>query len=245
MAGTEHSGHRLRMVKRLQREFLQEHELLEMLLFTALPRRNTNDLAHRLLARFGSMSGVLSAELEDLMKVEGVGMNVATHIMVVGAVFRAQMNLERLGHVGQFNSREFSAFIKDKYAKLDKEVLDVYLIDTKSGISQCKRFTSNDKERVKIDPTDFSKLFLDKKTVGVVLVHNHPNGKAERSSADDQMTKQCQLLCSYHNMLLCDHFIYAPDGVYSYYLDGKLAEISAEYSVQALLKNERREIWYE
>lgn len=235
MAGAEHHGHRLRMIKRMQNGFLQEHEILEAMLFNALPRKNTNGLAHRLLAKFETIQNIFSADINSLMEVEGIGLGVASYICLTGQIVRTYCEREELGYIGRFDSRTFMASLMKKYSGFTQEVLDVYLIDAESGISHCKRFLGKDAKRVEIDPTEFSKLFLDKGKAGVVLVHNHPDGRAIPSDADDKMTEQCQLLCSYHNMLLCDHFICAPDGVYSYYLDGKLAEISEKYSVQVLL----------
>ena len=69
----EHAGHRKRMFSRLAEGTLCDHEYLEMLLFYAIPRRNTNDIAHRLLARFGDLNGVLNAPLQALQEIDGVG----------------------------------------------------------------------------------------------------------------------------------------------------------------------------
>lgn len=219
----------------MQNGFLQEHEILEMLLFNALPRKNTNELAHRLLAKFETMNNIFSADINSLVEVEGIGLGVASYISLMGQIIRTHYEREKLGDIGRFDSHTFIPFVKNQYGGLKREILDVYLIDSQTGISRYKRFMGKDSQTVEIDPKEFSKLFLGKETVGVVLVHNHPNGRAFPSDADDKTTEQCQILCSYHNMLLCDHFIYAPDGVYSYYLDGKLAEISEKYSVQAIL----------
>jgi len=67
------------------------------------------------------------------------------------------------------------------------------------------------------------------------MVHNHPFGDAVSSEKDDMMTKNLQMLCSMHNRLFCDHIIYAPNGMYSYYLSGKLKEISENYSISKVL----------
>ena len=69
----EHAGHRKRMITRLAEGTLCDHEYLEMLLFYAIPRRNTNDIAHRLLARFGDLNGVLNAPMKALQEIDGVG----------------------------------------------------------------------------------------------------------------------------------------------------------------------------
>ena len=67
-------------------------------------------------------------------------------------------------------------------------------------------------------------------------MHNHPFGTATPSKADDEMTKNCQMLCSMHNRLLCEHVIYAPDGLFSYYLSERMQEISKRYAVSQILE---------
>ena len=79
----EHAGHRKRLIEKLEKGMLHEHEVLEALLFNAVPRKNTNDLAHRLLAEFGSVPAVLEAPISLLKKVDGVGESVAAYIKCV------------------------------------------------------------------------------------------------------------------------------------------------------------------
>jgi len=73
------------------------------------------------------------------------------------------------------------------------------------------------------------------------MVHNHPYGEAIPSDSDDRMTKNCQMLCSMHNRLFCDHITYAPNGMYSYYLSGRMKDISQNYSVCKFLEDEEEE----
>ena len=79
-----HDGHRQRLLKRVEEEDLLEHELLEMLLFYVFKRRNTNDLAHRLLAKFGSIEALVSASMEELQSVEGIGKQTAQFFFLLG-----------------------------------------------------------------------------------------------------------------------------------------------------------------
>ena len=81
---TEHAGHRRRIFARLAEGTLCEHEYLEALLFYAIPRRNTNDIAHRLLAKFKDINGVLNASQEELRKVEGIGEHAAALFALLG-----------------------------------------------------------------------------------------------------------------------------------------------------------------
>ena len=80
-----HEGHRKRMYEKLKNDDgLYEHELLEILLFNAFQRKNTNPIAHALLDSFGSISGVLNASVEELCAVEGVGESVALYLKCIG-----------------------------------------------------------------------------------------------------------------------------------------------------------------
>ncbi|MBO7297723.1 MAG: hypothetical protein J6U60_01595, partial [Clostridia bacterium] len=83
---------------------------------------------------------------------------------------------------------------------------------------------------------ELSAFLLTEQASGVVMVHNHPFGSAFPSEADDKMTINVQMLCSMHNRLLCEHVIYAPDGLFSYYLSGKIQDIGREYVFSRLLE---------
>ena len=86
-----HQGHRERMKQRFLKEGLDgfaDHEVLELLLFYAIPQRDTNDLAHRLIDRFGSLDAVLDAPREELLSVKGVGENTATLLTLATWIYR-------------------------------------------------------------------------------------------------------------------------------------------------------------
>ena len=81
---SEHMGHRQRLYDRLKEGKIFEHEMVELLLFNAVPRQNTNALAHRLLAKFGTVKGIFQASVEELETVEGVGRSVAGYLHLFG-----------------------------------------------------------------------------------------------------------------------------------------------------------------
>ncbi len=236
----DHAGHRQRIIQKLESGVLLDHELLEIMLFPLLPRKNTNDLAHRLLAKFGSVVGVYSASMAELQKVRGVGLSIAGNIYCAGLIFRKYFEREKKGFDGKFESKSFIPYVKELYASVSCEMLDLFLLGEDGCIVKSHRFTDEEESEVVLNPVEFSKVLIDEQPSGVVLVHNHPAGEAVPSEADDEMTKCCQLLCNMHGSLLCDHIIYAPNGVYSYYLSGQLAEISKSYSVSGVTAKEER-----
>lgn len=224
-----HDGHRKRLIEKLSQGALLEHELLEALLFNAIPRRNTNDIAHRLLSTFGSIENVFNATVEDLKTVDGVGESVAAYLFCIGAFYKRMAENERTRSAPKKWERvEFQNYVQKAYAGLHREVMDVYLLNPNCEIIYKKRFTDENAESVCINPAEFSKLFFNKNVGGLVMVHNHPNGIAEPSKQDDVSTFRCRQICGFHNVMLCDHIIYAPNGVYSYYFSGRLKRIENE-----------------
>lgn len=235
MAG-EHEGHRKRIIQKLESGTLLDHELLEVMLFSMIPRRNTNDIAHRLLQKFGSIQEVFCATQEELKTVKGVGESVAANIRCIGIVYRKYFSIKKEGYEGRYDPSNFLAFVNEHYPQVDCEVIDIYFLNKGSEIVKRKRYTENEGMSAQFTPGDLSKLLAEEKPSGILIVHNHPHGDATPSRADDETTNRCQIVCSMHGVMLCDHYIYSPYGVYSYYLSGQLREISRMFSLDKLTK---------
>lgn len=236
MAG-EHAGHRQRLIRKFREGEIYEHELLEIMLYPFLPRRNTNDLAHRLLSKFGSISGVFSATEEELQCVEGIGKSMAENICIQGQINQRLLARKGSSFEGHYEMNAFLVYVKTIYEKIPAEVADLYFLDERGRVYQTWRFSDGEPYSVNVDPSEFSKKMLEGTPSGVVLVHNHPNGIAIASEMDDKLTKQFQVVCSIYGALLCDHIICAKNGVYSYYLSGKLQEISRNYHIMNVEEN--------
>ncbi len=231
---SEHLGHRQRMYEKLRAGRLLEHEMLEALLFNAVPRKNTNDLAHRLLAQFGTIRGLFDASMEQLCTVKGVGESVASYLYLIGCFYKnyyAALGEER---PKRYEVAKFQDYVKKTYAYRKDEVLDFYLLDKNGNICLKRRFTGADEtgHSVEFSPEAFTAMLVEEKPAGIVAVHNHPTGAATPSESDDLTTAKCQMACSFHNVLFCDHIIYGEGKVYSYYESGKMREISKECSVE-------------
>ena len=239
MAG-EHDGHRKRMIQKLETGNLLEHELLEVMLFPLLPRKNTNDIAHRLLQKFGSMQGVLRAHKEELMQVKGIGENCASNLRCIGIVYDKYFTDKKESYEGKDERLNFLSFVDKEYRDLDYEVFDIYLLNKSNEIIHRKRYTENETVTAKIRVNELLKVCSKENPFGVVLVHNHPKGDSHPSNADDETTGLFQVVCSMHGVILCDHCIYSPKGVYSYYLSGNLQKISKSFSFEGLIKDKEK-----
>ena len=234
-----HDGHRMRMRERLRKGDVLNHEVLEILLFCALPRKNTNELAHRLLAEFGSIGQVFCASMAELEKVDGVGATLAAFLHCIGLCF--EYYYDHRGRVeklpAQYDKNDFLAYVKAVYKEIKREVLDVYALDENRKILAKERFSQDSLFNAEAEPESIAAFISRHHACGLVVVHNHPLGKPEPSDKDNYMTRKCQLICSMQNVLLCDHIIYAPTGLYSYYHEGELKTITERYSVQNVLRD--------
>ncbi len=238
-----HDGHRGRIIKKLDQDILLDHELLEVLLFNAQPRKNTNDIAHALLAKFGAIDDIFRATTQQLEEVDGVGQSIAAYLFCIGKFYKKYFDLNKKEYEGKYEASKFLPFVKRAYRNEPREVLDLYLLDAEGLVFEQYRFSVSSSFEVALKPEEMTALLLREKPSGIVMVHNHPTGNAFPSEKDEHVTSKLQLACSFHNVLLCDHVIYAPNGIYSYYLSGRLRDISNNYSVASILEegNERKQ----
>ncbi|MBQ8308386.1 MAG: hypothetical protein IJX96_00980 [Clostridia bacterium] len=238
MDGKDHVGHRQRLMDKVLAGTCCEHEFLEMFLCFSIPRRNTNDLAHRLLSTFGSLPNLLAASPEQIMSVEGIGKNTAALLCCMGKFCQDYFHKFKGENAlpATYEREAFVRYINERYAPLESEVFDVYLLDGNGRIFRNERFESKQGGSVHADGEALTALLAAAKPSGVVLVHNHPYGSPKPSEADDQATKSCLYICGVQNVLLCNHFIYSPEGVYDYYGSGKLAPLTKNHSISRLTK---------
>ena len=236
-----HEGHRQRMLERLESAegSLQEHELLEILLFNAIPRKNTNELAHRLLSAFGSLRAVLGAEMAELKAVPGVGESTAAYLRIIG-IFYARAQLKEPDLPSAFSFAAFRPFLIERFEGAREEYVELYSLDGKDCVKNVRRFSSEKSFQASVDPKEISRFLVEAKPAAMVAVHNHITGPATPSREDDDFTAQLEILCSMHNVSLRDHIICSPEGVYSYFLSGKLNELSARYSIGNVLGREEK-----
>lgn len=232
-----HEGHRRRMLDRLVGggEGLQDHEMLEILLFGVIPRKNTNDVAHRLLDAFGSLKGVFLASREQLKNVEGVGEAASAHLYCMGLCFKRLQKSEESKPV-LFNVASFTEYLQKRYSGLREEVLEVFCLDARDRVKQSKQFTSEKQDRAIAVPNEVSTFVLACKPHALVAAHNHPGSSNQPSREDDNFTAQLQIFCSMNNISLYDHFIIGNDGYYSYRFSGRMSVMQEEFAVSKLLE---------
>jgi DNA repair protein RadC len=230
-----HEGHRQRLLGKLEAgDNLYEHELLEILLYNAYPRRDTNPIAHALLARFASIKEVVTADVDELCLVEGVGKNVAMYLKCVGRCMEAGNNCDSFTVIK--NTEDLKQLISRRFNGRSNEYLEFYFLDKAGRVKRICTYTSNEATRVEIKPDEIIKLISVYRPYGLFIAHNHINSISKPSKADDEMTKTVQLICSMNNVKLYDHCIYrAENDIFSYYISGRINKIKAEFTVESVL----------
>lgn len=206
-----HEGHRQRKKEQFLKgglESLADHEVLELLLYYAIPRRDTNALAHQLIERFGSLDRVLHAAPEELQKVNGIGENAAILLHLVPAIMhRAE---EKIPTERILNSVERSGdFFMELLSGQRREVLYQVCLDAKGKVLSYRQIAAGNVDSVILNVREIVENALHVDASGVLLGHNHPSGIALPSPEDRSMTLQVCRALETMGIQLVDHIIVA------------------------------------
>lgn len=210
-APSVHKGHRQRLRNRLRigrGEDFSDHELLEMLLFYALPRVNTNELAHKLIDEFGSLRHVLYAEPDSVVRVDGAGEAVSSCLLLVNAIYK-RINLEKYD-MARFTADTLSKvgnFVVDYYKDKQHEELCAMLLDDSFKLIEFVSISSGSVNNSSIDIKSFARYALIKNATRVILSHNHPSGNTTPSIYDRQVSMQLEAALRTLDIELVEHLI--------------------------------------
>jgi len=223
LAGTD--GHRSRMRTRLLAagpQSLADHEMLEMVLFLALPRRDTKPLARVLLARFGSFAGAIAAPAVELCTVDGLGeAGVAALKLVQGAALRlARAEVINRPVVGNWD--RLMAYLTASLAREPVEQFRVLFLDTRNRLLADEAMGRGTVNHTPVYPREVVKRALELHATALILVHNHPGGDPTPSAADLDMTREIRGVAAALSITLHDHVIIGNDRWLSFRREGLL-----------------------
>jgi DNA repair protein RadC len=221
-----HAGHRARLRKRFIAEGLdafEDHQVIELLLFFAIPRRDTNDLAHLLLRRYGSFSALLDADPVDLAQTEGVGEAAATLLSLVPALTRRySVDRARQERHTLTTSERSAEFLVPLMAGRSEEVFYIVCLDTQCRVIVPALVVEGLPDRAHIEPRKAVEVALRHKAHSVLLAHNHPSGQAKPTTADHRITQTLVGAFGAIGIVVRDHIIVAGDDWYSFSRAGDL-----------------------
>ena len=198
-----HDGHRQRAKERYGQvgaDALADHELLELALFYAIPRQDTNETAHRLLKRFRSLQGVLQASPEELEQVEGVGKNAALLLHLMADISQ-RARITSLPEKILNSPDRTGAYFMELLTGQKRELLYQVCLDGKGKLLTCRCIAKG--------TVSASAVYAGASTI--ILAHNHPSGVALPSDADVLVTHRIQEALAPLGIRLADHIIVADD----------------------------------
>ena len=186
-----------------------DHEALELLLYYAIPRRDTNPIAHALMERYGSLSAVLAAPVEDLQKVEGIGESAAVLLKLVPQILKKARLSDAKRETALTSVAQFGAYLLEQFRGEKNEVIYQLCLDRKGKLLACKRLGEGDMSSANLDIRRMIENAILSSASGVVLAHNHPSGIALPSQDDYIATDQAKAALATIGVVLLDHIILA------------------------------------
>ncbi len=215
--------------KRLRARFLSggaqalpDYELLELLLFRAIPRQDVKPLAHKLLEIFGDFNGVVSAPTARLAEVKGVGDAVICELKVVEAAAHRLARARVLHRRVLSDWQALLDYCHTTMAHRDTEQFRVLFLDTKNTLIADEAQAQGTVNHVPVYPREVAKRALELNASALILVHNHPSGDPTPSEADISMTQQINLACQALCLTLHDHIIIGKSQELSFRSEGLL-----------------------
>jgi DNA repair protein RadC len=203
-------GHRARLRARFLAggpEAVAEHELIEMVLFLALPRRDTKPIARSLLAQFGSYAAAISAPLPQLLAVEGLGEAGAAALKIVQAAAQKLAKAEVLYRPVLSNWDRLMEYLQAVLARERIEQFRVLFLDNKNRLLGDEAQGTGTVNHTPVYPREVVKRALDLHATAIILVHNHPSGDPSPSQEDIVMTKEIKQAANALSIVLHDHVI--------------------------------------
>ncbi len=222
MSENLHAKHRERMRARFietNAAGFSDHELLELILFYAIPRRNTNDIAHNLIHHFGSFEGVFCASIDELQQVEGIGATAAVYLKSIFAAHnRMMLNTE---HETYKTYEEIGELFVKKYRHINTETMILVLFDKKGRICREVTIAVGDTNGASVDMKKLAAACACENASFAAVAHNHPSGNIKSSFDDEYVTVNINDALQNMRVKLIDHYIIA-DGNYQGILKSRL-----------------------
>ncbi len=191
---------------------LQDYELLELVLFSIIPRKDVKPLAKRLLGTFGTLLGVMSAPVDQLKHVEGLSGSSAVQLKAFHALTQ-RMLVEEIKQKQVLNSwQKLLDYCRVSMAHETREQFHVFYLDRKNQLIANEPQQTGTVDHVQVYPREVVKRALELSASALILVHNHPSGDPTPSQADVEMTKELVAAAKTLEVTVHDHIIIGRDG---------------------------------
>ena len=220
-----YQGHRERLRQRFVKDMgasMADYELLELVLMYSIYRKDVKPIAKSLLKEFGNISAVIGVDIEELMKVKGVGKETATLIKLLQTIAGLAAKTEmRKSHILSTWDKLIE-YCTIHMAHKSIEQFRVIFLDTRNRIICDEEQTKGSVNQTSIYPREVAKRALSLNATAVILVHNHPSGDPKPSQADIDMTNKVDVVLQSLDIKLHDHLIIGKEDIISFKSAGLL-----------------------
>lgn len=227
---TMHAGHRQRVWREFTQNGIDEntppHKVLELILFFTIPRKDTNELAHIVLERFGgSFANVMEASVEQLMEasvtdnkdIPKISEYTASHIKLMLEIVKYYYSAKAKHEKQLFNRVTASDYLVKKLMHERVEMAYLLCLDSANRFLACPKLSEGDELAVDLSPRKLIETVNKIGATRVILAHNHPRGLAFPSKADIKVTSQIAAALSGINVVFLDHIIVSDNDYVSLY----------------------------
>ena len=214
-AASPHSGHRERLRERFVKggaEAMPDYEMLELVLFAAVPRRDTKPLAKALIARFGSFAEVIAAKRERLLEIPGVGEAVVGQLKIVEAAAQRLARGKVMGRPALSSWAALLDYCMAAMARSQNEEFRVLFLDRKNVLVADEVQSRGTVDHAPVYPREIVRRALEHGASAIILVHNHPSGDPTPSRADIDMTREIAAAAKALKIAVHDHLVIGRNG---------------------------------
>ncbi len=214
-AAPHYHGHRERLRARFMEagaQALADYEMLELVLFRAVPRRDVKPLAKDLLLKFGSFAEVISAPPARLAEVGGLGEAAITELKIVQAAAHRLAKGQVKNRTGLSSWAAVIDYVRTAQAFAEKEQFRILFLDKKNQLIADEVLQEGTVDHTPVYPREVVKRALELSATALILVHNHPSGDPTPSQADVEMTRQVVQVARTLGIQVLDHVIVGKDG---------------------------------
>lgn len=214
-----HQGHRQRLKARVINEGIdsfEDHQILELLLFYAIPMKDTNALAHRLIGHYGSLAGVFDADPRDLCAVAGVTENTALLLSLIPALARRYQQGKLAPRAVLGSTTAAGEYAQTLFTGRLNEAFYVICLDSQNKVNQATLLHEGTINEAPVYPRLIVETALRHQAASIILAHNHPGGSLTPSQADLDVTGKIKRATEAIAILVVDHIIVAGDSYYSF-----------------------------
>ncbi|MDB2682898.1 DNA repair protein RadC [Alphaproteobacteria bacterium] len=216
-------GHRDRLRDRFTNngpDALQDYELIELILFSAIPRKDVKPIAKDLIKTFGSLPEAMNASLDQLQTVKGISENTAIALKAITATSHRMMKQNLMKKPVLNNWTRLMDYCHATMAHEKREHFRILFLNKKNELLADEIQGSGTVDHTPAYPREIMKRSLEHGATALILLHNHPSGDPKPSQADIQMTAQIIAAASTFNITIHDHIIISRNGYTSFKNEG-------------------------